>query len=130
MGVTTGFVTVGNFGSEQRMDYTIIGNQVNLAARLQAATQPGEILIAHETWLLVRDDFNCVPQEPIVVKGFERPVLTYVVSGKNGVGDRGGSGRIEESRDGFSLALDPGTIKPGDREAIARKLREALSRVQ
>jgi adenylate cyclase len=55
MGINTGFCTVGNFGSQDRMDYTIIGGAVNLAARLQSAAEPGKILIARDTWSLVKD---------------------------------------------------------------------------
>ncbi len=50
IGVNTGYCTVGNFGSEDRMDYTIIGNEVNLASRLQSNTEPGSILVSHETF--------------------------------------------------------------------------------
>lgn len=128
MGITTGFCTVGNFGSEQRMDYTIIGNQVNLASRLQAAAEAGDILIAHETWLLVKDDFDCAPQEPIHVKGFDRPVQTYVVGGERGTTLE--TRCVEESCDGFSLALDPANIKPQDRPVIVEKLQAALQRLQ
>ena len=91
---------------------------------MQAVAQPGEILIAHESWLLVRDSFACTPQEPIHVKGFERPIQTYIVGGLRG--EDGQGGRIEESCDGFSLALDPSLVKPEDRAAIADKLRSAL----
>src|SRR6266404_5625907 len=55
IGVNTGFCTVGNFGSEDRMDYTIIGNEVNLAARLQSHAELGGILVAHETASLIKD---------------------------------------------------------------------------
>lgn len=126
MGVTTGYCTVGNFGSEQRMDYTIIGNQVNLASRIEAAAEPRSIVIAHETWLLVRDTFDCSPQGPIHVKGFERPIQTYVVNGKRG--DIAAGERIEESCDGFSLTINPAAIKAEDRAAVANQLRAALNR--
>ena len=52
MGIHTGFCTVGNFGSENRMDYTVIGSGVNLAARLESASEPGNILMSYDTCLL------------------------------------------------------------------------------
>ena len=55
MGINTGFCNVGNFGSDDRMDYTIIGAEANLAARLQSIAEPGHIVISYETYALVRD---------------------------------------------------------------------------
>src|SRR4030095_3861613 len=56
IGINTGFCTVGNFGSADRIDYTIIGNEVNLAARLQQHADLGGILLAHETYRLCKGD--------------------------------------------------------------------------
>jgi adenylate cyclase len=77
IGINTGFCTVGNFGSEDRMDYTIIGNEMNLAARLQAYAELGGILVAHETSSLIKDTILTEEQEAISVKGFAHPVPVY-----------------------------------------------------
>jgi class 3 adenylate cyclase len=79
IGINTGFCTVGNFGSEDRMDYTIIGGEVNLAARLQSHAELGGILLAHETYSLVRDEISAEELAPIMVKGVSKPVRTYRV---------------------------------------------------
>jgi class 3 adenylate cyclase/PAS domain-containing protein len=81
MGISTGFCTVGNFGSQDRMDYTIIGNEVNLASRLEAVAEAGSILLSQETNALVRDIVFTEEQPPITVKGFLRPISTYKVMG-------------------------------------------------
>jgi adenylate cyclase len=126
MGISTGFATVGNFGSDERMDYTIIGKQVNLANRLQAVAQPGEILIGEETWLLVRDMFRCIAKKPVQAKGFERPIQTYVVTGPELSED---PAVIEEARPGFRLTLDPAQVEPSERLAVVEKLRAAIARL-
>ena len=81
IGISTGFATVGNFGSRDRMDYTIIGNQVNLAARLQSAAEPGGILLSYETNALVQEIVLTEEYPPMSVKGFVRPINVYKVLG-------------------------------------------------
>jgi len=79
VGINTGQASVGNFGCEGRMDYTAIGRQVNMAARLEVNCEPSKILISHTTWSLIRDEIPCVPKGEITVKGFRDPVKVYEV---------------------------------------------------
>lgn len=80
IGVATGDCTVGNFGSEDRMDYTIIGPVVNQAARLEANSRPGKILISEMTYQLVKDKIVCNFNGNINVKGFSQAIPTYWVT--------------------------------------------------
>ena len=81
IGINTGYCTVGNFGSQDRMDYTIIGNAVNLTARLQSHSEIDGILLGHETYSLVKDEVSAEEQTPIKVKGFAEPIRCYKVVG-------------------------------------------------
>jgi len=78
-GINTGMATVGGYGSPERKEYTAMGMQVNLAARLESACKPGRILISHTTWALAREEFPCTPLGKIEVKGYHRPVTVYEI---------------------------------------------------
>ncbi|MEB3766552.1 adenylate/guanylate cyclase domain-containing protein [Acinetobacter sp. MD2] len=82
MGVSTGYCHVGNYGSDDRMSYTLIGHDVNLAARLQAAASPDEILISDSTYKLIKHDFICVPKEPMQLKGLSEAIDTWQIMDK------------------------------------------------
>lgn len=79
IGIHTGYCAVGNFGSEHRMDYTIVGGTVNLASRLENHAGRDEILISRDTHVLVGRQITCAPGSPIMVKGIGRPVEVYSV---------------------------------------------------
>ncbi len=79
IGINSGLCNVGNFGSNLRMEYTIIGREVNLAARLEQAAQVGEILISDETYALVRDEIAVDERPPVLAKGIPEPITVYAV---------------------------------------------------
>ncbi len=79
VGIHTGECTVGNFGSDDRLEYTIVGGNVNLASRLESNSEPGRILISDSTHALIRDEIPCEPRGRIRVKGIRREINTYWV---------------------------------------------------
>jgi class 3 adenylate cyclase len=126
IGINTGFCTVGNFGSDDRMDYTIIGNEVNLAARLQSHAELGGILVGHETASLIKDAILTEEQEPISVKGFAHPVRIYQVVGIYDELEKDGR-IIREERDGFRLLVD---LAKGDQATALMAVENVLARLK
>lgn len=78
-GVNTGMATVGGYGSSDRKEFTAMGMQVNIAARIEAACSPGQIMINHTTWVLVKDDIPCIDKGQIEIKGYHLPIKVYEV---------------------------------------------------
>ena len=77
IGINSGYCNVGNFGSSDRMDYTIIGAEANLAARLQTIAEPGGIVLSYETFALVSDVVRAHALPAITMKGISREAIPY-----------------------------------------------------
>ncbi|MGA1116222.1 MAG: adenylate/guanylate cyclase domain-containing protein [Opitutales bacterium] len=123
MGIHTGICTVGNFGSEDRLDYTVIGNGVNLASRLESNAKPNSILISEDTYLHVRSEINCSKNNTIKVKGVSYPVQTYKVEGLM-MEQADQFGLTEHQIPGLSLILDQSKIE--NRALVRKKIKEVL----
>ena len=83
VGIATGDVLVGSIGSDERLDYTAIGQAVNLAERLCAAAEPGQILLCAETFVRVSGLVAATALPPLMVKGFSTPVAVYAMSARD-----------------------------------------------
>ena len=79
IGINTGYMTVGNIGSETHRDYTVVGNQVNVAGRLETLARAGEILISQRTASHVTEPINLEERGDIQVRGIHEPVKTWKV---------------------------------------------------
>jgi len=80
-GINTGIVTAGQIGSELRMEYTVIGDPVNLASRVEALNKPlgTDILITEDTYNMIKGHIIVEEMPPVTVKGKEKPVRLYAV---------------------------------------------------
>ncbi|MFC5069346.1 adenylate/guanylate cyclase domain-containing protein [Flaviflagellibacter deserti] len=126
MGINTGFCNVGNFGSEDRMDYTIIGAEANLAARLQTTAEPGGIVLSYETYALVRDLVRAHPLEPIHMKGISREVIPYAVDGLTGDEETRPMVLSEQAK-GVEVFLDFDAMDPAAADRTRRLLEQAIA---
>jgi adenylate cyclase len=125
MGINTGFCNVGNFGSSDRMDYTIIGLEANIAARLQAAAEPDTIVVSQETYLLVHEIVDAHALDPLTVRGSARSVVPMVIDGlrKEAVSTT----RVFSAHNGgLDFYLDPDKMSDEESRHVGNVLREAV----
>ncbi len=79
IGIASGIATVGDFGAEYRTDFTVIGEPVNRAARIEPLAPPGSVLIDQQTQVLIADLFQCKATKNVQLKGFKDPQTIYQV---------------------------------------------------
>ena len=129
MGINTGYCNVGNFGSDQRLTYTIIGAEVNVTARIEAAADPDGILISHETYAHVADFVRVEPRAPVILKGISRPVQTYAILGRS---DTAASPVQIQISTATGATVDSQAVDVTDdmRQQIVQELRTLLDRFE
>ena len=122
MGMNTGYCNVGNFGSDQRLTYTIIGSEVNVAQRLETSAESGGILMSYETYAHAQDLIEVEQLESISMKGVNREIKVFSV--------------LNELRELNRKNLASQTLKTvperiGDRlDALETKIEEILDRIK
>jgi class 3 adenylate cyclase len=80
VGIHSGIAAVGDFGTFDRLSYTAIGGEVNLASRIQGVAKPGGITISHPTWAFVKEEIVCHPRpDKVTLKGIPREFTLYDV---------------------------------------------------
>ncbi|MGK5093618.1 7TM diverse intracellular signaling domain-containing protein [Deltaproteobacteria bacterium TL4] len=129
MGINSGYCTIGNFGTENRLEYTIMGSHVNLTKLFQYRADPGQILISQQVYLLVKEAFICEETEKLHAAGIAEPIPAYQVKGCQGAVAE----QIQKSAKttaGISLSLDLPKLSSLDAEDAAVWLERAIQDLQ
>jgi len=129
IGITTGYCHVGNFGSNDRLSYTLIGKEANLAARLEAAASKGDVLISESTYDYICHDYECEYAGAYQLKGFDSKVNAWQVLDPDA--NKGHLSKwVDHTLPGFNLHLNFKDMKDGDYKEIREGLNFALERIE
>ena len=122
MGMNTGYCNVGNFGSDQRLTYTIIGSEVNVAQRLETSAESGGILMSYETYAHAQDLIEVEQLESISMKGVNREIKVFSVLNEL---------RERKRKNYASHTFKTVPERIGDRlDALETKIEEILDRIK
>ena len=122
MGIHTDVCTVGNFGSIDRLDYTVLGNGVNLASRLESLANANEILISENTYNLINSDIESRFFKEVQIKGKSHPVKAYQVLDK--ISKKPRQDILNFNEQGFTLVIDKKKI--ANKSSILKILEDSI----
>ncbi|MGP5373058.1 adenylate/guanylate cyclase domain-containing protein [Psychrobacter alimentarius] len=129
IGITTGYCHVGNFGSNNRLSYTLIGKEANLAARLESSAGKGMILVSESTYDYICHNYECEHVGAFQLKGFDNKVNAWqVLDPDSNVTHQ--SKWVDHTLPGFNLHLNFKDIKDYDYQDIMTRLNFALERIE
>ena len=129
IGITTGYCHVGNFGSNNRLSYTLIGKEANLASRLEAVAAKGQIFISESTHDYISHDYDCEYAGAFQLKGFDSKVSAWQVLDPDE--NKGQLSKwVDHTLPGFNLHLNFLDMQDNDYQDIRDRLNLALERIE
>ncbi|MGP9543512.1 adenylate/guanylate cyclase domain-containing protein [Psychrobacter sp. AOP7-B1-25] len=130
IGITTGYCHVGNFGSNSRLSYTIIGKEANLASRLEACAGKDQILVSESTYDYICHNYECAHVAALCLKGLDEKVNAWQVFDPSTDTSGHLSKWVDHTLPGFNLHLNFKDMKDNDYQDIRARLNFALERIE